>query len=150
MPKGNNSESQSDNRMNTPLTNRQFILPSIAGLIIIILFAVGFIWLYTSYKGEEFLSLAPYWIYSYLGVTSLYSGFFTARFAKSKGRKILLWGFLGSLLTIIFTITIPGLLSPLIPYVGPEIFAGPAILAFLAPVLSVGIILLLIYILEKK
>ncbi|HOI29812.1 MAG TPA: hypothetical protein PLZ15_08655 [Melioribacteraceae bacterium] len=136
--------------MNRPVKNRQIILPAIAGLIIIILFAVGFIWLYTSYKGEEFLSLAPYWIYSYLGVTCLYSGFFTARFAKAKGRKILLWGSLGFLLTLIFTITIPGLLSPLIPYEGPEIFAGPAILAFLAPVLSVIITLLLISIRKKE
>lgn len=136
--------------MNTPLTNGQIILNSIAGLIIIILFAVGFIWLHTNYKSEEFLSLAPYWIYSYLGVTGLYSGFFTAGFAKAKGKRRPLWGFIGSLLTLILTLTIPGLLSPLIPYEGPEIFAGPAILAFLAPVLSVIITLLLISINKKE
>jgi len=135
--------------MNTSITKKQLTTLALIGLLILILFAGSFVWFYSNVKGEEFLVFAPYWVFPYLGVISFYAGFFSARFAKGRGKNALLWGIIGFALTLIFMIGFPGLLSPIFPYQSPEIFAGPAIFAFIAPILSSLLIVLLISIRKK-
>lgn len=74
------------------------------------------------------LALAEFFIFYYVGVISVYVGFFTASFAKSRGKHAWLWGIAGFALTL---------------------FAGPVIFAFFAPVLLGMLIALLISIRRK-
>ena len=131
-----------------PISKKQLTTLVLFGLLILVLFAVSFLWLYQgvlgSGEGELFLSLAPYWVFPYLLVNSLYVGFLAANCARGRWNHAWLWGMAGFASTILFILALPSLLSPLWPYQGPEIFAGPAILAFLAPVLSTLWIVLLI------
>jgi apolipoprotein N-acyltransferase len=130
------------------ITQEQFIKLALLGLIILILFAAGFFWLDKEVlgngEGELFLAYAPFWVYPYLVVVSVYVGFFVARYAKGRRRHAWIWGIAGFTLTLLFILGFPGLLSPIFPFKSPEIFAGPAIFAFLAPMLSSLIMLLLI------
>ncbi len=139
--------------MDNSITKNQLKTLVLLGLIILVLFAASFVWLYKvvlgNGKGEVFLAIAPYWIYSYLVGVSIYVGFLATRFAKGRWKRGWLWGIAGCALTLLFILGFPGLLSPLFPYQSPEIFAGPAIFAFLAPVLSASFIVLLISIRRK-
>jgi len=127
---------------------KQLTTLAVLGLAILVLFAVVFIWLYEGVlgngEGDAFLAYAPFWIFPYLVVSSGYVGFFAARFAKGTGKHASLWGIAGFALTLLFVAGFPGLVSPIFPYQGPVIFAGPAIFAFLAPVFSALLIVLLI------
>ena len=125
-------------------TKKQLTTLTLIGLLILFLFAASFIWLYQNVKGEEFLALAPYWVFPYLGVTSLYATFSSARLAKGRGKNTWFWGITGFALTLIFMLVFPSLLSPVFPDQSPEIFAGPAIFAFIAPMLSLLLLVLLI------
>ncbi len=113
-----------------------------------VLFAACFTWLYYYGAvwgyGEEVLAYAPFWIYPYLVVSSVYVGFFAASLAKGRWKHAWLWGIAGFALTLLFILALPSLLSPVFPYPGPEIFAGPAMFAFLAPVLSALLVVLFI------
>lgn len=128
---------------------------ALIGLVILALFAAGFVWLnyYVGVLGngggEVVLELAPFWIYPYLVVVSVYAAFFAERFAKGKWKHAWLWGIAGFALTLLFILGFPSLLSPVFPYPGPTSFAGPAILAFVTPVLSGLLIMLLISIRRK-
>jgi len=82
-------------------------------------------------------------------VTSAYAGFFAAKLAKGRWKHTWLWGIAGFVLTLLFLIGFPSLLSPVFPFSSPEIFGGPAIFAFLAPVFSVLLIRLLMSIRRK-
>lgn len=136
--------------MDNAIPKKQLTTLTVLGFVILALFAVGFVWL--SYYvgmlgnggGEVVLALAPFWIYPYLVVSSLYVGFFVASFAKGRRQQTWLWGSAGVVLTLLTTLSLPSLLAPLLPDPGPEIFAGPAILAFLAPVLSALLLVRLI------
>lgn len=124
------------------ITKRQLTSLALTGLVILGLFVAGFIWLVYFVRvagesgGELSLAYAPFWIFPYLAVGSLYVGFFVARVAQGGGQHPWLWGSVGFVLTLLSLLGLPSLLSPLFPYPSPEIFAGPAIFAFLAPVLA--------------
>jgi hypothetical protein len=143
------------NTMDNSITKKQFSILALIGLAILVLFAVGFIWLHYVVRvsgdggGEVVLALSPFWLYPFLVVSCVYVGFLAVRFAKARWKHAWLWGIAGFALTLLFIIGIPSLLSPIFPYQSPEIFAGPAIFAFLAPVLSALFILLLISICRK-
>lgn len=141
--------------MNNSITKKQLTTQALLGLLILVLFAAGFVWLYY-YVGvlgnggvDVFLAFAPFFIFPYLVVISVYVGFFAARFAKGRWKHAWLWGIAGFALTLLFIMGFPILLSPVFPYPSPAIFAGPAIFAFLAPVLSALLIVLLISIRRK-
>jgi hypothetical protein len=87
--------------------------------------------------GEVFLALAPYWLFPYLAVTSGYAGVLAARFARGRSPYPWAWGIAGGVLCLVSTIALPRVISPLLSYSGPRVFDGPAPIAFLAPVLSV-------------
>jgi hypothetical protein len=139
--------------MDNSITKKQLTTLALLGLIILVLFAASFVWLYAvvlgNGEGEVFLAFAPYWVYPYLLVVSVYVGFFAARFAKGRWKRAWLWGIAGFAVTLLFILGFPGLLSPIFPDQSPEIFAGPAIFAFLAPVLSALLMMLLISIRRK-
>jgi len=141
--------------MDNSITKKQLTTLALLGLVILVLFAAGFVWLYYYVGvlghggGEVVLALAPYWVFPYLVVISLYVGFLAARFANGRWKLAWLWGIAGFALTFVFILGFPGLLSPVFPYQSPVIFAGPAIFAFLAPVLSALFIVLLISIRRK-
>ena len=135
------------------MTKTQLTTRALTGLSILVLFAACFVWLYYEGAvlghGEEVLAYAPFWIYPYLVVSSVYVGFFVASLAKSRWKHAWLWGVAGFALTLLFILVIPGLLSAVFPIPGPEIFAGPAIFAFLAPILSAPLVVLFISMREK-
>ena len=139
--------------MDNSITRKQLTTLALLGLLILVLFAAGFVWLYKGVLGngggEVVLALAPYWTFPYLVVISVYVGFFAVRFAKGRWKHAWPWGIAGFALTLLFILGFPTLLSPVFPYQSPEIFAGPAIFAFLAPVLSALLIVLLISIRRK-
>jgi hypothetical protein len=139
--------------MDNSTTKKQLKTLALLGFIILVLFAIGFVWLYKvvlgNGDGEAFLALAPYWVYPYLVVVSVYVGFFVARFAKGRRKHAWLWGIAGFALTLLFILGFPSLLSPIFPYQSPEIFAGPAIFAFFAPVLSALLMVMLIFLRRK-
>ena len=141
--------------MDNSITKKQLTTLALIGLVILVLFAAGFIWLHYYVRvsgiggGEVVLALSPFWLYPYLVVSSVYVGFFTARFAKGRWKHAWLWGIAGFALTLLSIIGIPSFLSPVFPYQSPEIFAGPPIFAFLAPVLSASFVVLLISIRRK-
>ena len=134
--------------MDNSITKKQLTTLALLGLLILVLFATGFVWLYYG-DVDVFLAFAEFYIFPYVVVISVYVGFFAARFAKGRSKHAWLWGIAGFALTLIFIIGFPSLLSPVFPYASPAIFAGPAIFAFLAPVLSALIIVLLISIRRK-
>lgn len=133
---------------NNSIPNKQFTTLAFFGLLILVLFGVGFLWLVQDVlgngEGERFLSLAPFWVYPYMFVNSIYVGFLSVIFARGRWNRVWLWGMAGFASTLLFILALPSLLSPLWPYQGPEIFAGPAIFAFLAPVLSALLLVILI------
>lgn len=137
------------------ITKKQLATLILIGWLILVLFAAGFIWLHYFVRvsgeggGEAVLVLSPFWLYPYLAVNSVYAGFFAARFAKGRWKHAWLWGIAGFFLTLLFIIGGPGLLSSVFPFQGPKIFAGPAIFAFLAPVLSALFTVLFISIRRK-
>ncbi len=141
--------------MDNSITKKQLTTLALIGFVILGLFVAGFVWLVYYVRvsgdggGELFLAYAPFWIYPYLVVGSVYVGFFAARFAKGRWKHTWLWGIAGFALTLLFIIGFPSLLSPVFPYQSPTIFAGPAIFAFLAPVLSALLFVLLISIRRK-
>jgi hypothetical protein len=141
--------------MDKSITKKQLAILALIGVVILALFAAGFVWLYYyvgvlgNGGGEMLLALSPYWVFPYLVVSSVYVGFFAARFAAGRGKHAWLWGIAGFALTLLFILGFPILLSPVFPYQGPTIFAGPAIFAFLAPLLSALLIMLLISIRRK-
>jgi len=139
--------------MDNSITKKQLTTLALIGSLILVLFAASFVWLYyygvVLGNGDEVLAYAPFWIYPYLVVISVYVGFFAARFAKGRWKHAWLWGIAGFALTLLFILGFPSLLSPVYPYQSPVIFAGPAIVAFLAPVFSALLIVLLISIRRK-
>ena len=139
--------------MDNSITKKQLIALVLIGLIILVLFAACFVWLYYNGvvlgNGDEVLVYAPFWIYPYLVVISVYVGFFASRFARGRCKHAWLWGIVGFALTLLFILGFPSLLSPIFQNQSPEIFAGPAIFAFLAPVLSALLIVLLMSIRRK-
>ncbi len=126
--------------MSNSITSKQLTTLVLIGLLILALFAASFVWLV--YGGAEvFPAFAEYWIYPYLGVSSFYVGFLAARITKNRGKHAWLWGIAGLALTLLFIMGLPSLLTPVFPYSDPAIFAGHAIFAFIAPVLSALFIL---------
>ena len=134
--------------IDNPITKKQLTTLALIGLLILVLFAAGFIWLYRGVlgngEGEAFLAYAPFWVFPYLVVNSVYVGFFTASFVKGRGKPVWLWGIAGFALTLLFILSLPSLFLPLFPDQSPEIFAGPAIVAFLAPILAALVLMLLL------
>ena len=134
--------------MDNPITQKQLTALALKGLLILVLFAAGFVWLYKGVlgngKGEAFLAYAPFWVFPYLAVNSVYVGFFTASFAKGRWQPAWLWGVAGFALTLLFILSLPRLFLPIFPYQSPEIFAGPAIFAFLAPILAALVLVLVL------
>ncbi|MFH1195509.1 MAG: hypothetical protein V1720_07330 [bacterium] len=143
------------NTVDNSITMKQLNTLVLVGLLILTLFAAGFVWIYYyvgvmgNGGGEVVLELSPYWVFPFLIVMSSYIGFFAARFAKGKWKHVWLWGIAGFALTLISILGLPSLLSQVFPNQGPVIFAGPAIFAFLAPVLSAMLLVLLISIRRK-
>ena len=141
--------------MGNSISKKQLSTLALMGLLILVLFAAGFSWLYHHagvYWNEEkdvFLAFAPFWVFPYLVVSSVYVGYLATRFAKGRREHIWLWGIAGYVLTPLFITGFPILLSPLFPGSSPSIFGGPAFLAFLAPILSVLFIILLISLCRK-
>jgi hypothetical protein len=136
--------------MDNSITKKQLTTLALLGFLILGLFVAGFVWLVYSVRvsgaggGELFLAYAPYWTFPYLIVGSVYVGFFAARFAQGRWKQTWFWGISGFALTLIFLIGIPRLLANVFPFPSPEIFGGPAIFAFLAPILSALLLALLI------
>ena len=139
--------------MDNPITNKQLTTLALIGLLILGLFAAGFVWLYQGVlgngQGEAFLAYAPFWVFPYLVVNSVYVGFFATSFANGRGKPAWLWGVAGFALTLLFILSLPSLFSPIFPYQSPEIFAGPAIFAFLAPILAALLLVLVLSIRRK-
>lgn len=137
------------------ISTKQLIILALIGLVILVLFAVSFVWSYNHTGvlgdvGEDVvLAIGRFWIFTYLVVTSVYVSYFATRFAKGRRKHAWFWGITGFALTLVCIMSVPSLLSPIFPYQSPVIFAGPAIFAFLAPVLSVLFIMLLISIRRK-
>ena len=140
---------------NDPITKKKITTLTLIGVVILGLFAASFVWLVYDVRvsgdggGELFLAYAPFWIFPYLTISSVYVGFFAAVFAKGRWKHPWLWGITGFALTFLFVMSMPSLLSPIFPFQSPEIFAGPAIFAFLAPIFSALLIVLLISIRGK-
>jgi hypothetical protein len=136
--------------MDNSISVKQLTTLALIGLLILVLFAASFVWFLNYHgvlgnRGEDvILGFLRSWIYSYLVVISVYVGFLAARFAKGKWKHAWLWGIAGVPLTLLFTLGIPSLLSPIFPHQSSVIFGGPAVFAFLAPVLSALLIVLLI------
>jgi hypothetical protein len=141
--------------LDNSITKKQLTALALIGFVILALLAASFICLHYYVRvsedggGEVVLALSPFWLYPYLVVSSVYVGFFTARYAKGRWKHTWFWGIAGFTLTLLFTIGIPSLVSPVFPYQSPEIFAGPAIFAFLAPILSALFIVLVLSIRKK-
>ncbi len=141
--------------MDNSIPKKQLTTLALLGLLILVLFAAGFVWfsLYVSVLGngseDGFLAFLRFWIYPYLVVISVYVGFFASRYAKGKWKHAWLWGIAGVPLTLLLILGFPGLLLPLFPHQGPVIFGGPAIFTFLAPGLSAMIMVLLISLRRK-
>ena len=83
--------------MDNSIQKKQLTTLALIGLVILVLFATGFVWLYY-YVGvlgnggvDVFLAFAPYFIFPYLVVISVYVGFFAARFAKGSWKHAWLW-----------------------------------------------------------
>ena len=136
--------------MDRSITKKYLTTLILVGIVVWGLFIAGYVWLvsYVAVSGEGggglFLAYAPFWILPYLIVCSVYVGFLSARFATGRWKHAWFWGLAGFALTLLFILGGPGLLSPVYPYQSPEIFAGPAIFAFMAPILSALLIMLLI------
>ena len=87
--------------MDNSTTKEQLTTLALIGLVILGLFAAGFVWLYYyvgvlgNGGGEVVLALSPYWVFPYLVVSSVYVGFFAARFATGRGKHAWLWGIAG-------------------------------------------------------
>lgn len=139
--------------MDNFITKKQLTTLALVGSLILVLFAGSFVWLYyygvVLGNGDEVFEYAPFWIYPYLVVIPIYVGFFAARFAKGRWKHAWLWGIAGFALTFLFILGFPSWLSPIFPYQSPTIFAGPAIFAFLAPMLSALLIVLLVSVRRK-
>jgi hypothetical protein len=141
--------------LDNSVTNKQLTTLALFGLAILALFAAGFVWLYyylgvlDNGGGVIVLALAPFWISPCLVVTSSYVGFFAGRFANGVGKQAGPWGSAGFAMTILFITVLPSSLSAVFPYQSPVIFAGPAIFAFLAPLLSALLIVLLLSLRRK-
>jgi hypothetical protein len=139
--------------MDNSITMKQLKTLALLELIILVLFAAGFTWLIKvvlgNGEGEVFIAYAPYWVFPYLIMVSVYFGLFAFRLTKGIWKHAWLWGNAGFILTILFILGIPSLFSPIFPYQTAEIFAGPAIFAFLAPVLSALLMVMLIFIRRK-
>ena len=139
----------------TPLSKKQLITLALAGGVILILFAAGFLWLHSYVRvsgpggGETVLALSPFWLFPYLVVSSAYAGFFAAKFAQGRSQPAGRWGIAGFALTLLLIIGFPAVLAPVFPNASPTIFAGPAISAFLAPVLAVVCIVLFLSMRKK-
>jgi hypothetical protein len=125
---------------------------AVIGLLILVLFAASFAWFY-NYAGvageDKFIAFLRFWIYSYWVGSSVYVGLFAARFAKGKRSQAWFWGIAAVPLTLLFILGFPSLLSPLFPHQSSLIFGGPAIFAFLAPIFSALLIVVLISIRRK-
>jgi len=131
------------------LTSKQLASLTLIGLSLLILFAAGFAWFYY-YVGilghggvDVFIAFTPFCFFPYLTVISIYVGFFTTKFAKGKWKYPWLWGISSFVLTILLIIGLPLLLESVFPY------RNPAIFAFVAPVLSTPLVMLLISIRRK-
>ena len=144
------------NTIDGTITKKQITILTLIGFLVLCLFVAGFIWLVYYVRvsgdrgGEKFLDYSPYWVFPYLVVMSIYVGIFAMRFAIGSWKLTWLWGILGFALTLLFILIIPTLLLPIFPDQGPLIFNGPAIFAFLAPILSALIIVLLIFTRRKS
>ena len=129
------------------ITTNQLTALALIGLSIVVLFALGFIWIddYIMRHGgvDVFLAVAPFYILAYLIVISIYVGFFMAKFARGRWKHSGLWGIGGFVLTVLLSVGFPILLSPVFPYQSPVTFA------FVAPVLSTLAMMLLISIRKK-
>lgn len=139
--------------VDNPIPGKQLTTLALTGLLILMLFAAAFVWLYqgvlSNGEGEAFLAYAPFWVFPYLAVNSVYVGFFAARFAKGRGKPAWLWGIAGFALALLFILTLPSLFLPIFPDQSPEIFAGPALFAFLAPILAALLLVLVLSIRRK-
>jgi len=138
------------------IIKKQLVILTILGLIIMSLFIAGFLWLVYYIRangdagGEKFLEYAPYWVFPYLIVMSLYVGFLSTRIAKGKWKYTWLWGIIGFTQTLFLILIIPSIISPIFPDQRFVVFAGPALSVFLAPIISAVLILLLIKTLKRK
>ncbi len=128
-------------------TMNQLTSLAMIGLSILVLFALGFIGVddYVMRHGgvDVLMAVTVFYVLIYLIVIGIYVGFFVARFAKGKSKYFRLWGIGGFILSVLFGIGFPILLSPVFPYQSPILFV------FLAPVLSTLTIMLLISIRKK-
>jgi len=128
--------------MKKPITTNQLTLLALLGTAIVALFAAAFVWLYyaggavSDGDGELFLTLAPYWVYSFLIVNSVYAGYFAVSVARGRWKYVWPWAVAGVVVTLGCIIGFPGLMSPIFPNSSPVIFAGPAMFAFAAPLVS--------------
>ena len=131
------------------LTSKQLTTLALIGVSLFILFAAGFAWFYYYVDflghggGDLFIAFAPFCFFPYLVVISIYVGIFTTKFAKGKWKYPWLWGISGFLLTVLLIIGLPLSLESVFPHQSPAIFA------FVAPVLSTPLIMLLISIRRK-
>ena len=118
------------------------------GFPILVLLWAGFVWInyyVLMYGGgiDVFIAVAPYCVFPYLIVMSIYAGIFMTTFARGRWKHPWLWGVAGIAMTALFSLGILILLSPIVPYLSPVIFA------FVVPVLSIGLILRLIAIRKR-
>jgi hypothetical protein len=124
--------------------NKRLFALALLGLLILVLFTAAFAWLVREVEGEAFLALAPWFVYPYLAVTSLYAGYFCARFAQGRVKSAWVWGLAGAALCLALVLGLPRFMAQVLPNTGTELFAGQAGVAFLAPLLAVLLLVLLI------
>jgi hypothetical protein len=82
--------------VDSSITKKQLTTLALLGLLILLLFAAGFVWLYDGVLwnggGELFLAFAPFWIFPYLVVISVYVGFFCGKIRKRQMEACLALG----------------------------------------------------------
>ena len=118
------------------------------GIILVVVWFVAFIGIYVyvvilgNGGADVYSEVSPLCFFPFIIVSSIYVGYFMAKFSKNKGKHPWLWAIIGFVTTVGFIVVLPIIVS--------GIFPGISILfAFLAPVLSTLLTILLINIRRK-
>ena len=82
--------------MDNFIPKKQLTTLALIGLLILVLFAAGFVWLYQGVlgngRGEDFLAYAPFWIYPYLVVSQCLCRLFCRKIRKRQMEACLALG----------------------------------------------------------
>ena len=142
--------------LTVPLTWKQITKFAVVGIFIVFgfLLAIVGIFLYDALRPANIaLTIAPLCVLPYVPAISIYVGFFMSKLAKGKGKNSWVWGIIGFIMTIVFTIGFPLIVILSLFSSGTNsVFShtSPVLFSFLAPFLSAPITALLISIRRKS